>query len=116
MSFPPMLIQSRISIDIITDNTQDQCQTTTAWEGRMGEIAWTLNNKQRQFHHNSWLKVFSEEMILDENAKFKSQKFFEIPLQEKTIRWTVWLTKESIWNRFSTLSFIASLADVDRQV
>lgn len=34
---------------------------------------------------------------------------FSLPLGEEAVKWTVWLSKENIWKRFSTLSQIAVL-------
>lgn len=34
---------------------------------------------------------------------------FSLPLGEDEVKWVVWLTKENIWKRFSTLSQIAIL-------
>jgi hypothetical protein len=34
---------------------------------------------------------------------------FSLPLGEDTIKWTVWLTEEGVWSRYSTLSQIANL-------
>jgi len=40
---------------------------------------------------------------------------FSLPLGEETVKWTVWLTEEAIWERYLTLSQIAVLKGLDRE-
>jgi len=42
--------------------------------------------------------------------------FFSLPLGEDSVKWTVWLTKDAIWERFRTLSHIANLEEGQLEV
>jgi hypothetical protein len=39
---------------------------------------------------------------------------FSLPLGEETVKWTVWLSDDAVWERYTTLSQIANL-DVGRK-
>lgn len=88
-----------------TDNSQTDYQPVTKWEIEMRKIAWELDDKQRKFHNASWQDVFNQ----DEDA------LFDLPLQSETITWTVWLTRQGLWDRFRTLSFIATLGNDEQK-
>ena len=45
-----------------------------------------------------------------------SDQFFSLPLAEDQEKFEVWLPKEKIWDRFSTLSYIAVLEGEEREV
>jgi hypothetical protein len=36
---------------------------------------------------------------------------FSLPIGEEDVKWTVWLTDEAIWSRYTTLSQIANLKE-----
>lgn len=40
---------------------------------------------------------------------------FSLPLGEETVKWTVWLSEEALWSRFTTLSQIANLDEERRE-
>ena len=41
--------------------------------------------------------------------------FFSLPIGEESVKWTIWLSDEAIWSRFSTLSQIANLDEEGRE-
>jgi len=40
---------------------------------------------------------------------------FSIPLGERTVHWTVWLSEDALWRRISTLSQVAVLEGHERE-
>jgi len=40
---------------------------------------------------------------------------FSLPLGEENVKWTVWLSDEGVWDRYSTLSQIAVLQGERRE-
>ena len=46
----------------------------------------------------------------------KANSLFSLPLGEEKVKWTVWLDKEELWKRFSTLSHVANLKGEKLQV
>ncbi len=40
---------------------------------------------------------------------------FSLPIREETVKWTVRLSDEAIWSRYSTLSQIANLDEAGRE-
>jgi hypothetical protein len=40
---------------------------------------------------------------------------FSLPLGEDSIRWTVWLTEDALWDRFATLSQVAVLQGEEKE-
>ncbi|KAL9112588.1 MAG: hypothetical protein Q9227_003159 [Pyrenula ochraceoflavens] len=98
-------------------NSQTNHQPTTRWETEMRNIAWTFDDKQRKFRNASWQDVFAEakDAYQDKDINSAPQALFDLPLQKETTTWTVWLTKQELWDRLSTLSFIASLADSEQK-
>lgn len=40
---------------------------------------------------------------------------FSLPIKEEKVEWTVWLTEEKLWDRYSTMSQIVNLEEQDRE-
>lgn len=40
---------------------------------------------------------------------------FSLPLGEETVEWTVWMSEEAIWGRYTTLSQVANLDETKRE-
>ena len=46
----------------------------------------------------------------------RANPLFSLPLSEEIFRWTAWLTKDDLWERYHTLSQIAVLEGEDLKV
>ncbi|QDS67667.1 hypothetical protein FKW77_004952 [Venturia effusa] len=95
----------------IEDYNQTQEATkTTNWEAKLNEFIWTFKDEAPRFRNSQWRGIFDNQI---KSTPFTITAFasplFSLPLGEDEVKWTVWLTKEKIWNRFSTLSQIAIL-------
>jgi hypothetical protein len=67
-----------------------------------------------------WKEVFDKQqdttpLQTSRNTSSKSFSSFTLPLGEETMEWTIWLTEEAIWSRFSTLSQIVNLDEEKRE-
>jgi len=71
---------------------------------------WSHDDDLPRFRHNEWQKVF------DEQLNGSASSLFTLPLGGKTIKWTQWLTKEAVWERFHTISMIAVLTGKELEV
>lgn len=63
-----------------------------------------------------WKEVFEEQSETTplqtlKDTFTKNFPSFSLPLGEETVKWTVWLSGEALWSRFTTLSQIANLND-----
>lgn len=61
-----------------------------------------------------WKKVFEKQQDSTPLQTLKDTfthhlPTFSLPLGEDTIKWTVYLTEEGVWSRYSTLSQVANL-------
>jgi hypothetical protein len=71
----------------------------------------TFHDTQPRFRDSQWRTVFDEAQLAGNplTAAFTSTPLFSLPLAEETESWSVWLSEERLWQRFSTLSHIAVL-------
>ncbi|KAL9615950.1 MAG: hypothetical protein Q9160_009122 [Pyrenula sp. 1 TL-2023] len=90
-------------------------EPATRWEAEMRNLAMSFRVKQRGFFDARWREIFNNETTKQEDGSFSPQTLFDMPLKEKTIKWSAWLTKQDIWDGFSTLSFITSLDDEEKE-
>lgn len=86
----------------------------TSWETEMRNLALNFGAKPRGFQEARWRDAFNSGPADQEDGHSVPQTLFDMPLQERTVTWTSWHKKQGIWDRLSTLSFIASL-NVERQ-
>lgn len=68
----------------------------------------------------AWKQVFEKQLdvtplqTLTDTFSHHMQTF-SLPIGEESIKWTVWLTDEGLWSRYSTLSQIANLKEDRRE-
>jgi hypothetical protein len=71
------------------------------------------------FRHMVWKQVFENQLDTSPLQTLKdtfnhNYPSFSLPVGEDDVKWTVWLTDEGVWSRFSTLSQIANQTEDKR--
>lgn len=83
----------------------------------MQDLTWTFDDKEPRFRHEAWRKVFDEQIkSTPMSILVAADPMFALPLGEHVEHWQVWLGKEAIWERYSTISHIAVLEGEERTV
>ncbi|KAF2810239.1 S-adenosyl-L-methionine-dependent methyltransferase [Mytilinidion resinicola] len=96
-------------------NIEDYNQTksaamTTTWESKLHDLTWTFDDNEPRFRHEKWKQVFDNQVKSTPLTILTSANpLFSLPLGEDEVKFTTWLSKESLWSRYSTLSHIAVL-------
>ncbi|MCJ1406737.1 hypothetical protein MMC19_000805 [Ptychographa xylographoides] len=90
-------------------NSRTDWVPTTGWEKKLKDIMWTFDDKKPRFRHNEWATVFNEQLKSTPLTIQTANPWFSMPLGEDSVKWTVWMTKDLIWERFRTISHIANL-------
>jgi hypothetical protein len=95
------------------DNGPKAWQTTSRWEQKLKEIFSGLEDGLPRFRDLRWKEIFEAQLDTTPLQTLKStfsQDFpqFSLPIGEEEVKWTVFLTDEGVWSRYSTLSQIAN--------
>lgn len=107
MSADPFVIYLRL---IQVDNQTQEATKTTKWEAKLNDFIWTFKDDTPRFRNCQWKGIFDNQIKSTPlTITAFASPLFSLPLGEDEVKWTVWLTKEKIWDRFSTLSQIAIL-------
>lgn len=98
---------------IASDNGPKAWTPTTKWEQELKDIIAELEDGHPRFRHMIWRQVFEKQQDTTPLQTLKdtfAQKLplFSLPIGEDTVKWTVWLSDEGVWKRYSTLSQIAN--------
>ncbi|KAF2228677.1 hypothetical protein EV356DRAFT_495114 [Viridothelium virens] len=96
-------------------NSPTDWQPATKWETQVRDLAWSLDDKVHSFRRPRWMAVFGEHQETGEIIDSPKQDLFAVPLQRRAVMKTEWLEKMTIWARFSTLSFVATLGEDELQ-
>ncbi|KAG0651131.1 putative methyltransferase [Hyphodiscus hymeniophilus] len=95
-------------------------ETTTKWEEKLKNIVAGLEDGHPRFRHMEWKQIFEQQQdstpmqTLVDTVTHKLP-MFSLPLGEDTIKWTVYLSDEGVWLRYTTLSQIANLSEVRKE-
>nr|POE63355.1 putative methyltransferase-like c25b8.10 [Quercus suber] len=92
-------------------------KASTTWEAKAHDLIWSFDDNEPRFRHEQWRKVFDEQtkstplslLVADDD------QLFALPLGETIEPFEVHLTRDKIWERFSTLSQIAVLEGEERE-
>lgn len=91
-------------------------QATTRWEAEVQDLTWTFNDNQPRFRHEQWRAVFEEQSKSTPLSLLKAgDQLFSLPLGEHLEPFETWLSKDKIWERYSTISHIAVLQGEERE-
>jgi hypothetical protein len=86
----------------------------------MKDIVMSFDDGEPRFRHQKWKDVFEAQQDITPlqtlaNTFTHKHSQFSLPLGEETVKWTVWLTEEGVWERYLTLSQIAVLKGAERE-
>ncbi|KAF4633452.1 hypothetical protein G7Y89_g4666 [Cudoniella acicularis] len=86
----------------------------TVWEDKLKEIIRSRDIYTVPPIEKLWQDLCDSipEALASEDKATKA--LFSAPISSRTLRWTIWMSKGAIWNRYKTLSQIAVL-DIDEQ-
>ncbi|KAK3941829.1 S-adenosyl-L-methionine-dependent methyltransferase [Diplogelasinospora grovesii] len=97
-------------------------RATTAWEQKLNDWIRSISTDGHpRFRDEQWKKVFQNQLkfnplqVLRDSFLTDSLPRFSLPLGEDTVKWTVWLSKEALWSRISTLSHVVALEGAERE-
>lgn len=70
----------------------------------------TFEDNEPRFRHEKWREVFDKQLKSTPLTLIvAADPLFSLPLGEYEEKFETWLTKERVWDRYSTLSQIAML-------
>lgn len=91
-----------------SDNQNKSATPTTKWEAKLKDLIWSFEDEQFCFRHYEWRNVFENQVKSTPlTITALANPLFSLPLGEDQQKWTVWLSPENLWARYSTLSHIA---------
>jgi hypothetical protein len=101
------------------DNGPKAWPSTTTWEQKLKDIIASLEDGHPRFRHMVWKQVFENQLDTSPLQTLKdpfnhNYPRFSLPVGEDDVKWTVWLSDEGVWSRFSTLSQIANQTEDKR--
>lgn len=86
------------------DNAPLHYKVETKWEDKLRTYMHTFDDHHDRFRHYKW------------PAAFENQPYFQTPYNDETFSWTVWLQKDALYQRWSTLSQLAVLEGEEAEV
>ena len=74
------------------------------WEAKLKEITWASGNDHPRFRHGQWREVFEKQLKTTPLTIQKANPLFSLPIGEETFKFTHWLSRDAIWERYRTMS------------
>ena len=75
----------------------------------MKDIMWSFEDQHPRFRHETWKEVFDKQLSTTPFTIQFADPLFSLPLGEDSVKFTYWLTREAVWERFHSISYIAVL-------
>jgi len=92
-------------------------KASTPWEGKARDLTWTFDDNEARYRHQQWKKVFEDQSKMTPlSLIIANDQYFALPLGETNEPFEIWLSKDKIWERYSTISFIARQEGEQREV
>lgn len=89
-------------------NAPKKHKAATAYEQKIHDLTWTFDDNEPRFRHEQWRQVFVNQIKSTPLSLIKAaDPLFALPLGEHHERWEVRMSKEKLWERYSTLSQVA---------
>jgi len=114
-------VSNEAGAHVFPDNKPSDWAATTSWEQKLNDLVHELPpDGNPRFRESKWQDVFANQ---PERTPIQAIKDtwtgnlprFSLPIGEERLPWTVWLSPEGLWKRFSTLSQVAVLRGGDRE-
>ncbi len=91
-------------------------EPSTTWEAKVKAITWRLDDQLPRFRHEQWKQVFEKQLATTPFTIQAADPLFSLPIGEQSIPFTYWMSKEAIWDRYSTMSQIVLLNPREKEV
>ncbi|MCJ1373466.1 hypothetical protein MMC20_004694 [Loxospora ochrophaea] len=104
------------SVEGVVYNAPLSWTPTTKWEAKIKDITWSFDDKHPRFRHEQWRKVFDKQLSSTPFTIQMADPLFSLPLGEDSVKFTDWVSKEGIWERYRTISHIAVLEGEQMEV
>lgn len=75
----------------------------------MREVTWSVEDEHPRFRHEKWREIFDNQLSTNPLSILTAQPLFSLPIGEDSVKWSIWLSRDDIWQRFHTLSQISNL-------
>lgn len=75
-----------------------------------------MDDNSPRFRHEAWRKVFDDQLRTTPFTIQSADPLFSLPLGEESEKFTHWLNRDDVWERFHTLSQIAVLEGEELEV
>lgn len=75
----------------------------------MREVTWSVEDEHPRFRHEKWREIFDKQLSTNPLSILAAQPLFSLPIGEESVKWSIWLGRYDIWQRFHTLSQISNL-------
>lgn len=82
----------------------------------MKEITWRLGDDHPRFRHEQWKQVFEKQLSTTPFTIQSADPLFSLPLGEESVGFIYWMSRDVVWERYSTLSQIAVLEPAEKEV
>ncbi|RPB18842.1 methyltransferase [Terfezia boudieri ATCC MYA-4762] len=87
-------------------NQSPEYPCTTPWESQLRNVLLTFNDGYPRYRDNVWRRVFDG---VEARKMFSTSSSGEKTIEEKIFPVTVYLSKEDLWKRIGTLSYVRGL-------
>lgn len=78
---------------------------TTDSETKIHDLTWSFDNDAPQFRDQKWPMCFDDQLASTPfSLTTSADLLFSLPLGEGNVKFEVWLTKDEVWKRYTTLS------------
>ncbi|KAI9724431.1 MAG: hypothetical protein M1812_000499 [Candelaria pacifica] len=90
-------------------NQPEAWNATTDWEAKVKAITWSFDDGTPRFRHEKWRDVFDAQLRSTPVTAPFADPLFTLPIGEESVPFAISMSKEKVWERYSTLSQIANL-------
>ncbi|KAK3167943.1 hypothetical protein OEA41_004389 [Lepraria neglecta] len=90
-------------------NAPKSWEPTTKWEAKLKEITWASGDDHPRFRHEKWRQVFEKQLESTPLTIQAADPLFSLPLGEESVKFTHWLSREAILDRYHSQSQFAVL-------
>ncbi|KAI9791557.1 MAG: hypothetical protein M1835_000236 [Candelina submexicana] len=96
-------------------NQPEPWTPTTGWEAKIKAITWSFDDGAPRFRHEKWRDIFDGQLRSTPVTAPFADPLFSLPLGEESVPFAISMSKEKVWERYSTLSQIANLGGEEKE-
>jgi len=112
----PFLLSIQVLLLTETDNAPLSWDIKDSWESDVRDLTWTFDDKMPRFRHERWREIFDDPLKSNPlSIHTAPPPLFGLPIGQDSVDFSIWLSKENIWKRYSTISHIAILEGEERK-